>query len=1291
MLTLVIKITKVTIRMASASPEAQALIERWRSEEDMNERDNLLKQMQEANIFPSAHQDQWEADGGVYPDISDPNFLPKLLRKREFQESKQKSVKQSLETGEDKCRSSEDFQLSSVQRFVSRILSPRTPYNSFLLYHGVGVGKTCAAITVCESYLEAYPGRKIYIIAPPNIQEGFRRTIFDKEGLTIPKKGRNSHRGCTGDIYLSLTNTYDEKDEKVIESKVARLIKSRYEFFGYTSFYNHIRRLLNKIPTNLPAERLETLKREIIRNEFSNRAIIIDEAHNLRDILSSTSLSRKSQEQGQGQGQGQEGQGQEGQEEGQEEDSIDDISPEDTAESKGGKRLTPYLKEVLQISEGITLLLMTATPMYNSYTEIVFLLNLLLINDKFPTLDIDDIFDQKRQAFNREKNGRKLLGKVASCYVSFMRGENPLTFPLRLDPLDEKITEWPHKYPNGKDISEEERGRIVKLPCVGASFTADTDTLYKKKVDEIVSTSEGLGIASTDLLIQSGNWIFPSVSEDEDILSRVRQDGFDNTFEREKRGSVVQFRAKEDIGIEWLFEENLPSASAKCAALVKLIKEAKGVVFVYSRFVPSGALSIALALEANGYTNATRSQLLANDHRRPNGLQCALCERSEKGHGSVPEDAEKGVEPHTFKPAKYVLLTGSEEISPDNSKAITASRSTTNMYGNEVKVIIGSQIAGEGLDLRYVRNIVVFDSWYHLNKLEQIVGRGIRNCSHAALPESKRNCTITLLVNKYLTEEDTESIDMYSYRTALRKAIIVGNVTRVLKENAMDCTLNRDAILVTGLDPIPLLFDSQGNKRTNVNRNDVPLTPLCDWLDTCDYSCYFNSEKINAEFELDKQDTSTYDEYTARYQMNTLRRYIENLFGVEEQMFLTFDSLAQHFNTIPRPLLISLLEEMVEQKEFRLNLDEFRTGRLIHRNGLYVFQPDSIKDTSIPIAIRVAKIPIKRDDYVPKFIEKERKESIDVSKILGEAVSKKITIGNEDSEQLWYNVLEWAEEIRSGTAEKTPPLELLNHISTLSESEGNFKAQQERVEMIVWIYTNIMGDKDARDKFAECVIDFFWDEFITHGTKKELINLDAKEDAISKTIEHLKWELDGDTYIRLINYQNIIEYFVIKDGKLEETSKAVSEVLARASEDDPILLKPVIDKISTGFEYGFIIFNPKKSKFIFKIVAPPSASASSAAKVGEQPRLGRGLECANNSRTEHPMTLLLKIGKELKEAGKNDLGFNEDTLAKRRIQNSIRICTVCDLALRYMDKLEIKKKRWFYRPLEAKLRGHPLR
>jgi hypothetical protein len=166
---------------------------------------------------------------------------------------------------------------------------------------------------------------------------------------------------------------------------------------------------------------------------------------------------------------------------------------------------------------------------------------------------------------------------------------------------------------------------------------------------------------------------------------------------------------------------------------------------------------------------------------------------------------------------------------------------------------------------------------------------------------------------------------------------------------------------------------------------------------------------------------------------------------VEEQMFLTIDSLALHFNTIPRPLLASLMEEMVQQKEFRLSLDGEREGRLIYKNGFYVFQPDRIKDTRIPIAIRVAKIPILRDEYVPKHIEEVVKEEDKVSRLIGEKAAKKVATGNEDSEALWEQVLEWVDAIRNGTAESSPPTELLTEVSQLRESIGIYKAQKERI------------------------------------------------------------------------------------------------------------------------------------------------------------------------------------------------------------------------------------------------------
>ena len=1280
--------------MAAASPEAQDLLERWRKETDFDERDELLDQMESAGIFPK-EQDQYEMDGGLYPDLRDPSFLPKLLRKREFQESKQKSIKDSLAEGKDKCRSSEDFELSSVQRFVSRVLSPRTPYSSSLFYHGVGVGKTCAAITVCESYLEAYPGRKVYIVAPPNIQEGFRRTIFDMEGLTIGKGSvENSHRGCTGNIYLALTGMYMERDPKVIESKVTKLIKSRYEFFGYTSFYNHIRRIMATVPTkDLPEKEKETYKRNTLRAEFSNRAIIIDEAHNLRDIVTAAVAVAGDAAEGVAEKLGEEA-----------EEAKDDISPQDTEDSKGGKKLTPYLQEVLRVSEGITLILMTATPMYNSYVEIVFLLNLLLLNDKFPTLNPEDIFDLKRETFNEEKRGRKMLGRIASNYISFMRGENPLTFPLRLEPQSERrVKMWPVRTPKGGPIgantseSLKERNRVSSLPCVGCTFSEETEELYKKKASEIVSSAEGLGITNMDLLIQAGNWIFPG-EEGDDILDRIRQTGFDNTFVKEKRGMSTQFRCREDLDASWLLEEELNKSSGKCATVLKRVNNAKGVVFVYSRFVASGALAIAFALEANGYTPTTGLPLLLDGNQGVEGRQCALCNRKEKGHGIVQEEEGPAkTQKHSFKPAKYVLLTGSMEISPDNAASINAARSSKNTMGEEVKVVIGSQIAGEGLDLRYVREVIVFDSWYHLNKLEQIIGRGIRNCSHAALDETLRNCTVTLLVNAYASSPELESIDMYSYRMALRKAITVGNVTRALKEYALDCSLNRDAIVVEGLDAVPVLYDSQGVKRENVSRNDTPLTSMCDWLDKCQYDCLYESQanvessetkQMPMKVSLETQDSSTYDEYTARYQLHTLRKYIQELFGEKEQGVITFDMIRDHFGTIPEPLLKTLMAEMVQQKEMKIRLNrdgQMESGRILYKDGFYVFQPDKIQDTSIPIAIRVASIPMQRDHYQPKAIEKEEKE--DIAALVGEEASKKIASGDEDSEALWEEVLEWVEEIRSGGEVAGVPAGILMEVSNLKESAGIIKGQEERLQMIVWLYNKIRGNEEMRKVFADCVLDYFWDEFITHGTRRELLNIRVADPLIKNVAKDMFWTLEGKTYIRFVNYNNEIEYICIEDdGKTSPCSRAVAEVLSKEVGEDPILKRP-LNTVSTGYEYGFILYNPKKMRFVFKKGQPPQPPASAGAK----PKIGRGAECIISSATQKEAMLLKRLGETLRQAGKGDFGLVPDPPESQRIKNAHRICTVCNLVLRYMDRAKIQGRRWFYRPLEAKMYGHPLR
>ena len=70
------------------------------------------------------------------------------------------------------------------------------------------------------------------------------------------------------------------------------------------------------------------------------------------------------------------------------------------------------------------------------------------------------------------------------------------------------------------------------------------------------------------------------------------------------------------------------------------------------------------------------------------------------------------------------------------------------------------------MDFKNIRQIHVMDPWWHLSKLEQIIGRGIRYCSHINLPEDKSNVTVFLHT---ATNGDCETIDHYSYNTLERK------------------------------------------------------------------------------------------------------------------------------------------------------------------------------------------------------------------------------------------------------------------------------------------------------------------------------------------------------------------------------------------------------------------------------------------------------------------------------------------------------------------------------------------
>ena len=101
-----------------------------------------LLEREELAEEPDAHKD-------LYPNLNDPNFIIKIAEKQEFNDNKYDGEIYDVKKYSEILNNAE-FELAPHQIFVKNFMSFQTPYNSLLLYHNLGTGKTCSAIGVAE-------------------------------------------------------------------------------------------------------------------------------------------------------------------------------------------------------------------------------------------------------------------------------------------------------------------------------------------------------------------------------------------------------------------------------------------------------------------------------------------------------------------------------------------------------------------------------------------------------------------------------------------------------------------------------------------------------------------------------------------------------------------------------------------------------------------------------------------------------------------------------------------------------------------------------------------------------------------------------------------------------------------------------------------------------------------------------------------------------------------------------------------------------------------------------------
>ena len=898
-------------------------------------------------------------DDFLYPSLNDPYLNLKIANRKEFASYKYDGTADNVKTRSDYvCRENREFELLPHQLFVKNFLSKNTPYRSILLYHGLGSGKTCSAIGICEemraSMKQTGVVNKILIIASTNVQDNFRLQLFDDQKLKrLPNSSAWTMDSCVGNSLLreiNPTNDVNITADK-IASQANSIINSSYALMGYLQFANYVQR--RALSTDNNAAYTEKQKNDIkinnIKRLFNNRLIVIDEVHNVPNSMAA-----------------------------------------------------PLLMLIAEHAENVRFVMLSATPMYNSVEEIIWIVNLMNINDKRSAIKYSDVFDKKGSMV---EDGQ-LLRRKLNGYVSYVRGENPYTFPFRLYPdvFSRDNTFFAHHYPTrtitGNDdlpLMHGMRNRIF-ITRIGAEqeraydFIVNGANIFTKKssanifrsVEEdddvaIFENMESFGYTKLQVPLQSLIMTFPSPTLDklngnysdvhpetakEIIGELVGKNGIGKamSFKEERKQideeTFIYMKHKYEYkkGYEGLFTlDKLRAHSSKIAHICTTITDQRstGIIMVYTQYIDGGIVPMALALEELGFARYGSNQQFV----KPLFKKGAAINQEPRDANTMelrPEFA-KTRDIGEFKQAKYMILSGDKYFSQNNAKDIKYATSKANRDGEDVRVILISRAASEGLDFKFIRQVHVLDPWYNLNRTEQIVGRGVRNMSHCGLPFEERNVEIYLHATVLNDGSGRECADHYVYRYAENKAITIGKVTRLLKEVSVDCKLNlgQSKFTYDELSKIPaneniMIHPSSApaGALIRIQVGDKPGTEACDYADNCEYTCSIKKEP--AVEPSTKVVAETYGIEQMRADSDRLIDALKSIFKSKSSKKMSYHideikMLMAPYMKNEDQLMLALTQ--IVDNPYEKVFDKYgREGRMINRDKFYAFQPIEVTD-----------------------------------------------------------------------------------------------------------------------------------------------------------------------------------------------------------------------------------------------------------------------------------------------------------------------------------------------------------
>lgn len=190
-------------------------------------------------------------------------------------------------------------ELFNHQKIVRDYLNLESPYRGIIVYHGLGVGKTCSSIAIAEGFKTE---KQIVVILQKSIKQNYisqlkecgdmyfrhqnhwefvRTTTTEKINfalkLGIPKKILKREGGCFLIDFSQKEPNYDDMTPHMknkLEEQIDDMIDAKYKFVH---------------SNGLTAAQLDNME---ANNFFDNKVVVIDEVHNLINGMASEGSMR---------------------------------------------------------------------------------------------------------------------------------------------------------------------------------------------------------------------------------------------------------------------------------------------------------------------------------------------------------------------------------------------------------------------------------------------------------------------------------------------------------------------------------------------------------------------------------------------------------------------------------------------------------------------------------------------------------------------------------------------------------------------------------------------------------------------------------------------------------------------------------------------------------------------------------------------------------------------------------------------------------------------------------------